>query len=429
VRGDWGGTIDEITALLKNYFSRAHEPFDPGKTKIPLSVPSYGWEEVAEAMESLLSTWVTMGEKVFQFESMWAEYIGVKHAIMVNSGSSANLIALSVLSNPVLEDRIKPGDEVIVPAVTWSTSIFPIVNVGAVPVLVDVDLETYTINVEQITAAITERTKAIMPVHLLGFSCDMSRIMEIAQAYDLFVIEDCCEAPGATYKGKKVGGFGDLGTFSFFFSHHISTIEGGMIVTNNDEYAELAKVLRAHGWIRELNRRREIASQYPDIDERFLFVNLGFNVRPTEIQGAFGIHQLKKLEQFIEHRRENANYWINRLSRYSDVLMIPQQEEEAGSRHVWFGFPITVKPEAPFTREALVRFLESRQIETRPIMAGNLSEQPALQLIAHRVVGTLPNSRLVMRRSFFFGNHHGIAERERTYIANCFDEFLMKKDR
>jgi CDP-6-deoxy-D-xylo-4-hexulose-3-dehydrase len=193
-----------------------------------------------------------MGKKVQTFERMFAEFIGVKNAVMVNSGSSANLVALSVLTNRAIKNRIKRNDEVITPAVTWSTTLFPIINVGAVPVLVDVNLETYDIDTSEMEKAITHKTKAIMPVHLLGNPCDMKKIMEIAEDHNLFVIEDACEAHGAEFNGKKVGGFGDLATFSFFFSHHISTIEGGMVITNNEKYAELAKSLRAHGWIREL---------------------------------------------------------------------------------------------------------------------------------------------------------------------------------
>jgi len=368
-----------------------------------------------------------MGEKVKQFESMFAEYIGTRFVTMVNSGSSANLLALSILTNPLPEKKLKPGDEVITPALTWATTVFPIINCGLVPVLVDVDLETFNIDTEEIEKAITDKTRAIMPVHLLGNPCDMDKIMNIAMEHNLYVIEDACEAHGAEFKGQKVGSFGDLATFSFFFSHHISTIEGGMIVTDNDRFAEMAKTLRAHGWIRELSGQDKIASRYPSIDSRFLFVNLGFNLRPTEIQGAFGIHQIKKLERFIQIRGENAQYWSDRLFKHSHVLHLPAKKGNTGSRRVWFGYPITVLPEAPFTREEFVQFLESEGIETRPIMAGNLAEQPALDLIDHRIQGELPNARMIMRQSFFWGNHHNMGERERVYVADCVEEFMKNK--
>jgi CDP-6-deoxy-D-xylo-4-hexulose-3-dehydrase len=293
--------------------------------------------------------------------------------------------------------------------------------------LVDVALDDYNIDVDVLEAALSERTRAIMPVHLLGNPCQMDKIMEIASRNNLYVLEDACEAHGAEYQGRKVGTFGDLGTFSFFFSHHISTIEGGMIVTNNDQFAELAKTLRAHGWVRELRDRKGIAKQYSAIDERFLFINLGYNLRPTEIQGAFGIHQIKKLEPFIQIRRENAQYWSDRLSKYTNVLYLPAQEELSGSRRVWFGYPVTVRPEAPFARKEFMEFLESKGIATRPITAGNLEEQPALTLIDHRVHGELSIARMIMRQSFFWGNHPYIGQKERTFVADCVEKFLKEK--
>ena len=249
--------------------------------------------------------------------------------------------------------------------------------------------------------------------------------MEIAEKYNLFVIEDCCEAHGAEFNGKKVGSFGDISTFSFFFSHHISTIEGGMILTNNEEYSELAKSLRAHGWIRERNDREKIAAKYPEIDERFLFVNIGYNVRPTEIQGAFGIHQIKKLDKFVEIRRENAKYWTEKLKKYSDYIILPKEEDRV--KHVWFGYPITIRPGAPFTRHEFISFLEQRGIETRPIMAGNIPEQPVMALFPYRKVGELSNAKYIMRNSFFFGNHQGIGKVKREYIADCISGFIEQK--
>jgi CDP-6-deoxy-D-xylo-4-hexulose-3-dehydrase len=417
----------EIEGLVFEYFSEAAPKFVPGQTKIPLQVPTYGSEEVSEAIESLLSTWVTMGKKVRLFEETFASYIGAKHASMVNSGSSANLLALSILTNPALRNRILHGEEIITPAVTWATTVFPIANVNAVPVLADVDLDTFTIDTQAIEDAITEKTRAIMPVHLLGNPCDIKRIMEIAEDHSLFVIEDACEAHGATVDGRKVGSFGDLSAFSFFLSHHISTIEGGMVLTNNEEYSEMAKALRVFGWPRDLKNREEIARMHPDIDQRFLFINSGFNLRPTEIQGAFGIHQMKKLERFIEIRRDNAKFWNRRLSEFSDYIMLAS--EKPGTRHVWFGYPITVKPSAPFKKEEMVKFLEQCKIETRPIMAGNMEEQPAMKYISHRVCGDLKNSKLIMRNSFFFGNHQGIGDDERNYIADKISEFITKRAR
>jgi len=212
---------DKIEQLVKDYFSLKTSEFIPGETKIPLNVPSYSWEEAYEAIESIITTWVTMGDKVQKFERMFADYVGVENAVMVNSGSTANLLALSVLTNPEINNRIQKGEGIITPAITWSTTVFPIINVNAMPVLVDVDLNTYTIDTTEIEKATTDKTRAIMPVHILGNPCNMKEIMEIAEEHDLFVVEDCCEAHGAEFNGKKVGSFGDISTFSFFFSHHM----------------------------------------------------------------------------------------------------------------------------------------------------------------------------------------------------------------
>ena len=415
--------LREVEKLTKEYFSgKAKESFIPGKSKIPLNVPSYGWEEACEAIESILTTWVTMGKKVKQFEEMFAQYVGVPYGVMVNSGSSANLLALSILTNPTLNNRIEPGDEVITPAVTFVTTVYPIINVGAVPVLVDVDLETFNISPEEIEKAITSRTKAIMPVHLVGNPCDIKGVMEIAKRHNLFVIEDACEAHGAEVDGRKVGSFGDLATFSFFFTHHITTIEGGMVMTSNEELAELARALRVFGWVRDLRDRDKIAAKYQDIDPRFLFVNTGYNLRPTEIQGAFGMHQIKKLDKFVEIRRDNARYWTENLKPFSDYLLL--YEERPGTKYAWYGYPVTVKPDAPFTREELRDFLDKKGLETRPIFAGNIDEQPVMRLFNYRKAGDLPNSRIVQRQSFFFGNHQGIGKEEREAIVEYFREFM-----
>ncbi len=413
----------KIKSLTKEYFENQERGFVAGQTKVQLS-PLYNWEEAAEAIDSLLTTYVTMGKKVKQFEEIFSDYIGVKHGVMVNSGSSANLIALSVLTNPNTKDRIMPGQEVITPATTWSTTVFPIANVGLKPVLVDVDLETYDMNIEQTRKAMSGKTSAIMPVHLLGNPCEMDEIMEMAQEKDLYVLEDSCEAHGAEYKGKKVGSIGDIGTYSFFMSHHITTIEGGMVMTDDEDFAEMARALRVFGWIRDLKKKDEIASKYSFIDKRFLFTTPGYNLRPTEISGAFGIQQMKKLEHSLKVRSENAKYWNKELAEFSEYLILP--EERPGTKHAWFGYPVTVKTEAPFTREDLVNFLEDRKIETRPIMAGNIEEQPAMREISHRVVGDLKNSRMILRRSMLWGNHQKIGKQEREYVTNVVREFMEK---
>jgi CDP-6-deoxy-D-xylo-4-hexulose-3-dehydrase len=413
-----------IGALVEQYFAQPVPPPGPGETRLPLHVPSYGADEVIEAIDSLLSTRVTMGDKVRRFEALWAEYLGVREAVMVNSGSSAILMAAAALVNPAFPRPLAPGDEVIVPAVAWSTTYFPLVNVGLVPVLVDVDLDTFTIDPEAAARAIGPRTRGLMPVHLLGNACDMRALGALAARHDLVIVEDACEAHGARFEGKPVGTFGAMGTFSFYFSHHISTIEGGMLVTDDPALADLARMLRAHGWTRDVKTKPVIANA--PIDERFLFVNVGYNLRPMELQGAFGLHQVAKLEPFIKIRRDNVEYWNAELRRHARWLRQSPGRDTNGSRSVWFGYPITVRPEAPFSRDDLVRFLESRQIETRPIMAGNFRDQPAIQLFPHRIAGGLERSEQVMRQSFFIGNHHAIGERDRAYVVECVDEFMAR---
>ena len=393
------------------------EQFIPGITKIPLNVVTYGREEIYEAVDSLESGWVTMGAKVKRFEQMWAEYIGVKHAVMVNSGSSANLLALSCLG-------LQPGDEVITPALTWATTVFPIAQVGAVPVLVDVDLDTYNISVAAVERAITPRTRAIMPVHLLGNPCALYNLMQIASVHGLKVIEDACEAHGATLDGHKMGQWGDLGTFSFFFSHHISTVEGGMVVTDNDNYAERCRSLRAFGWAREMPDYAELRQRHPGIDPRFLFLHPGYNFRPTEIQGAFGIHQLPRLEGFIAQRRELAFWWNEALKEHEEFLMLPQ--ERPRTRHVFFAYPFLLRPGCPFTRETLQSYLESRGVESRQIEAGNMAIQPAMQHIQHRISGPLTNAEYIHNNGFMIGCHQGIGQTEREAVVEYCQEFFQR---
>ena len=392
--------------------------------KIPLAVPPWGEEEINEAIDSLRSGMLTMGAKVKRFEEMFAEYVGVKHATMVNSGSSANLLILSALSTRYGGFKaIEPGDEIITPALTWATTVFPIAQVGAVPVLVDVDRDTYNIKPEAVEAAITSRTKAIMPVHLLGNPCDMNALMDIAKRHDLLVIEDACEAHGAEYRGKKVGSFGDLSTFSFFFSHHISTIEGGMVLTNNSIRADICRSMRAHGWVREMSNRHTIEAANPDIDPRFLFAFAGYNFRPTEIQGAFGIHQLPRLEGFIQHRRSLAAYFNEKLAKYSDFLQLPV--EAPNTRHSYFAYPVTVKPRVPFTKKELQTHLERCGLETRQIEAGCMTFQPAMKLINYHVGGPLTNAEYLHRNSFFFGLHTGITQEVAEAIVGVFEQAIQ----
>ncbi len=414
----------DLRSYIEGRLKELDETFVPGTSRIPLSCPTFGADEILESLDSLVTAKVTIGEKVRMFERDFARYCGVRWAACLNSGSSANLLAFAILANPETLEHLKRNDEVVVPAVSWSTTVFPIMDVGLIPVLVDVDIDTLNLDQGELDSAISDRTGAIFPVHLLGNPADMDGILDAAAANDSYVVEDACEAHGASIRGAKVGSFGDLATFSFYFSHHISTIEGGMLVSDHDEYIELAKALRAHGYVRDLRNADEIARRYPDIDSRFLFVNRGFNLRPTEIQGAFGIHQLPKLDWFIERRTENAQYFRKQLAEYGSFLRF--QTVLPGARHVHLGFSIVVSPTAPFSKHDLVEFLESKKIETRPIVAGNIAEQPAMSKLPHRIRGSLRNAKLVMRNGFYFGVHHGIGSRHRDYIVDQFDAFMKQ---
>jgi len=389
---------------------------------VRLHEPTFGAEEINAALECLVTTRVTMGPKVKAFERAFADEFGFRHGVMVNSGSSANLLALATLANPAYARQLKAGDEVIVPALAWSTTVWPIVQMGLTPVVVDIDPDTLNIAPEQIEAAIGPKTRAVMIVPVYGNPCDMDAITEICRRHDLLLIEDCCEALGASYDGKPVGQFGVVGTFSFYFSHHITTLEGGICVTNDTEFAELSRILRAHGWVREVEDRDTWLAKYPGIDPRFLFVNVGYNLRATEVQAAMGSVQLPKLAGFVETRRRNAAWFRAELDRFSDRLTF-QTETDKGY-HSWFGFPIVLRPDAGFGVADICGHLNRAGIETRPIIAGNIARQPAMDLFAHRTVGELANADAVMQRGFAFGNHQAIDDDARAYIAETVAAFL-----
>lgn len=420
--------FEQIKVLTDQYFLAEEKPaFVPGKSKIFLAEPTFGAEEVKEAMDALLTTRVTMGKKVKDFELAFSQYAGVKHSFMVPSGSVANLLALSVLTNPRYSKQIKPGSEIITPAVTFATTIYPIVQTGCVPVLVDVNLHDLNNSLEDIERAITEKTRAIMPVHLLGSTCDIEKIMKLAQKYNLLVIEDTCDSSGAEIYGKKAGSFGDIGTYSFFFTHIMTTMEGGMVTTNDEEIAELINSLRTFGWIRDSKNKAEIASQYPTVDPKFLFYNVGYNFKPTDVQGAFGIPQLKKLDAFVEIRRKNAAWLYQKLNgKYSKYFHFV--DERPFTKNAWYGFPVIIKQDSPFTKSELCDFLASKGLETRPLLSGNFAEQPSLQLFDHKIVGGLPNSKLIQKNGFFFGNHQEIGDVELQSIVSYFDEFMVSKN-
>lgn len=415
-----------LRKILRTYSKTYLRPrFDPKLPKVRLHEPTYGAGEIWEALDSLLTTRVTMGEKVHRFERDYAEYFGFPNAVMVNSGSSANLLAVSALTNPARPDRLKAGDEVIVPALAWSTTVWPIIQHQLIPVIVDIDPQTLNIDPNAIELAVGPKTRGVMPVHVYGNPCDMKSILAIARRRNLAIIEDCCEAIGASHGGRPVGSFGQIGTFSFYFSHHMTTMEGGMCVTADEELADLMRILRAHGWVRETRGREKLLRSNPGFHPGFLFVNIGYNLRATELQGGFGSVQLKKLKSFIDVRTANARFWHKTLGKYGNVFDF--QKETPGGVHSWFGFPMSVKSKAPFGVRDLTDFLNARGIETRPIIAGNIAAQPAMKYYAHRVSGDLRHAKFIMKNGFTFGNHQAVGVEARAYVVETIGKFLAER--
>lgn len=379
---------------------------------IRLHETTLGEEEIQAVVDVMRSGQVTQGKKVLEFEAAFSD----DHAVMCNSGSSANLLAVAALCDPDDTYRLNPGDEVIVSALSWSTTIWPLVQYGLVPVIVDIDPATLNIDPTEVTRAITSKTRAIMPVHVYGNPCDMRALWEIRERHDLAIIEDCCEALGAEFDGKPVGSFSDLATFSFYYSHHITTVEGGICTTPYENLGERLRILRAHGWVREAGD--DWAVEYPDIDPRFLFVGAGYNLRSTEMAAAMGLVQLPKLAGFVEKRRAAAWRLLQAFGRYKEYLTC---QRDAG-RSSWFGFPITISEDAPFTAKDMRAAFHD--IETRPIICGNIALQPGLQHYPHRTVGDLPNATHVMKNGFAIGCHQDMDGAACDYVRDVLDIFM-----
>ncbi len=391
---------DDIEALVERYLpADLMGPCPPDR--LPLAVPSFGKAEVVEAIASLLDTRLTMGPRVFAFEDGWAEAVGAEHAIMVNSGSSALLVMLSAL---VETGHLERGQEVIVPAVGWSTSLFSVAQAGLKPVLVDVDADSLCLE--------GDWDRPVLALHLLG---------QPSRATGPLVLEDACAAHGAQVGEQVVGSRGIVGAFSFFFSHHLTTGEGGMITTSDARVAEACRSVRAHGWIRERGDKDALAAAHPETDPRFLFVSAGYNLRPTELAGAFGVHQLPRLEEFVSIRNRNHVDWCARI----DALGLPLRTfpQRPGTTHAAFGFPFLLDADAPISRDELSAHLESRQITTRPISGANLAAQPAFERVpGARVEGALPVAEAVHERGLFVGQSHAFGESQGELLAGALAE-------
>jgi CDP-4-dehydro-6-deoxyglucose reductase, E1 len=353
---------------------RAKHPEAPPAEVIPLAANTLEDEEIAAALEALIRGPVTLGKRTLAFEEEFAASQGAKHAVYVSSGSAANLLVLALLAYPdglhadSAPPVLAPGDEVIVPAVTWSTTIWPVIQVGAIPVLTDVDPQTLNLTLESVEAAISPKTKAVFAVHLLGNPAPVDALRALCDERGLTLIEDTCEALDAELGGKRAGTFGRMGTYSFYFSHHITTIEGGMVVCDSAQDADRLRALRAHGWTRELSRgcRAAVEARHAEIDPRFLFAERGFNCRNTDVHAAIGRIQLRRREAFLARRRAIAAAWEQIRDGLAGVFL--PMKIEPGSSH--FALPLVLDPEASVDRGALIEFLESRGVATRPLVAG-----------------------------------------------------------
>lgn len=371
----------------------------------PLIFQGFDSTEIIAAVESILDGRLTMGEEVQRFERNFAEYIGVEHAVMVNSGSSANLLAVAVAANPLRARRLSPGDEVLVPAVAWSTSVWPLAQHQLKPVFVDVDPATLNMDPDDLQRKITSQTRGIMAVHVLGNASPIDQMLEAAQKHDLILIEDTCESLGSRFRGRPLGGYGDFGCYSFYYSHHLTTGEGGMVVCHTQEDYDLLQCLRAHGWSRSLSNRAELEKKYAEVDARFMFVNTGYNLRPMEMQAAIGNCQIKKLDAMNATRNQNRENLIAALEahpRWKGQLSFPTSSRD--TEPAWFGFVCMLHADYEGQYKEYLSHLSSKGIENRPIISGNFTRQPGLKLID--VVcepQDFPGAEEIHNRGFFMG--------------------------
>lgn len=419
----------DLFDLLERIFKEKKKEFIPGKTTIHYAWAIYDHHEIFAALKSLLSGWFGIGKYAGAFEKQFSNFLGTKHCVLVNSGSSANLLAVESL-------RILKGAEAITPATTFPTTINPLIQKGIKPVLMDINPTTYNINASELENAFSKKVKLIMLPHTLGNPNEMDQIMNFAEDHELYVIEDSCDALGSGYDGKYVSTFGDIGTFSFYPAHHITMGEGGAIVTNNEELSLTVRSLRDWGRAcvcpvctisldpNAYCPLRFSKTPLPDYDRRFTYTNIGYNLKPLDLQAAIGLQQLQRLPKFIQKRRQNFKKLCKELLKFEDYLILPESLPEADP--CWFAFPITVKDDAPFKRKDIVNFLGEHRIDTRPLFAGNISRQPAYRDVDYRVVGKLENSDRVMTSSFFVGVHPGLAEDMLNYIIDTFETFIRR---
>ena len=428
-----------ILALTAEYFAEAfpERAFVAGESIVPVSGKVIDASDIQAVVDSALDSWFTTGRFATEFERKLARFVGVRCASLVNSGSSANLLAVSALTSPKLgESRLKPGDEVITVAAGFPTTVNPILQNRLVPVFLDVTLPTFEVDVTQLEAALSVKTRAIIIAHTLGNVFDAENVAAFAEKHNLWLIEDCCDALGSTLNGKKVGTFGDIATVSFYPAHHITMGEGGAVLTDKPELQLLIESFRDWGrdcWC-EPGKDNTCGKRFSwelgelpcGYDHKYTYSHIGYNLKATDMQAALGASQIEKLPYFIERRKENFRILRTALEPYADVLMLP--EATPGSDPSWFGFPLGVREDAPFTRDDLVMRLEERKIGTRLLFGGNLVRQPAYAGMAYRAIGDLKNTDYVMRNVLWVGVYPGLTKPMLEHVAQVIGEVVSGKE-
>jgi CDP-4-dehydro-6-deoxyglucose reductase, E1 len=427
---------DQILGLVRDYCQARHarREFVPGQTTVPYAGRVFDEDEVVVAVDSMLDFWLTLGREGTAFERELAAYVGTNHALIANSGSSANLLAFATLTSKQLDRPLVPGDEVVTAAAGFPTTVAPIVQYGCVPVFVDVSLETGNVLVDRLADAIGPRTRAVMLAHTLGNPFDLDQVCELTKRHDLYFVEDNCDALGSTYRGRKTGTFGHLATQSFYPPHHLTMGEGGAVLTNRGRLRRIAESFRDWGrdcWCpsgADNTCGKRFGWQLGDLphgyDHKYTYSHLGYNLKPLDVQAAIGRQQLKKIDRFVAARRANHARLVTALRPYEEHLILPQATPHSDPS--WFGLLLTVRDTAPFGRNDLVRWLESRRIQTRQLFGGNLLRQPAFAGVEHRVVGDLANTDKIMRDSFFVGVYPGLTAPMLVWMEESFHEFFRR---
>jgi len=425
-----------IAKTIEYHQARFTKPeFIPGKSKVNYAGRVFNEKEIVNSVEASLDFWLTEGRFSEEFAEKIAEFLGIEHVLLTNSGSSANLLAFSALTSEKLGDRrLKPGDEVISVAAGFPATVTPIIQYGLIPVFVDVDFPTYNINIEMMRKAITPKTRCIFIAHTLGNPFNIDAVMELANEHNLWVIEDNCDAFGSTYKGKKTGTYGHLSTISFYPAHHITTGEGGAICTNDPQLASLVRAFR--DWGRDCycmggennTCGKRFSQQFGKLpfgyDHKYVYSEIGYNLKMTDIQAAIGAAQMDKLPEFCEKRKSNFNEWIRIFSKHPQYFMLPKATE--GADPAWFAFIVTIKEDAPFKRDEFTRYLNEKLIETRNLFAGNMAKQPAFVNKNWRIADHLENTDFIMNNTFFLGTYPGLTKEMFDYCEGVLQEFIVK---